>query len=260
MNYVPQINSLFPKPTYLGYEVSLGETPAHFENRPALQRIDGKKIAVVCIGASTPDQVMTPFAAKNSVLKDVKIINCCVWAEDINKWLDVNGNGWMNVDSKLKAAGVPYSRVQSILFCADDLRDKGTGVAAIETLRDKMLDFIALAKSKFVNLRQIDLFSRFCEYRVTDLKFGSPTGYNYGFGQKLVVERSAQGQTSGVWVTDATGYLWTDGETMRSDGFQFFWSWMRQDGANVHMDTNRNGDEICADYIFNNMKRYTWFK
>ena len=58
----------------------------------------------------------------------------------------------------------------------------------------------------------------------------------------------------------ATGYLWTDGETVRSDGFAFKFSWMKQRQTSVHLDTRLDGDNICANYIFNNMKRYSWFK
>lgn len=259
---IPQINSLSVKPQYLGFSVSLGETPEHLNNAPLLTKIDGKKIVYLCIGASTPSQISTQLELLGKPLNDITIVNCCVYSEDINKWLNPNGNGWLNVASKLKAKGIPYSRVQGIIMCNDDLKDQGTGVTAINLLADKLTNFIQMAKDFFVNLRTVDLFSRLCDIKIDDPKFASPTGYNNGFANKLVTEACIDngGRLFGVWVTDGTGYLWTDGETVRSDGFHFQYSWMRQSGHNVHFDTNKQGDEICAGFIFNNMKRYSWFR
>lgn len=259
--YIPLINNVQPVPKYNGYDVRLGEDSAHLEKAPALVPIKGK-IVFLCIGASTPGQISTVIESRANANATVDIINCCVGAEDINDWLNLDGAGWANVESRLKANGYRNASVQGIIMCHDDLKDPKIDFAAAVSLSNKLVQFIELAKTQFPKLRQVELFSRLCEYKISDQKFGTPSGYHTGWANKLTVEHAKlnTGFIDGVWVTDRNGYLWTDGETVRSDGFAFKFAWMKQRETSVHLDTAKQGDDICADYIFNNLKRYAWFK
>jgi hypothetical protein len=263
VSYIPLINNL-PNPLYNGLSVKLGETPSHFAKRPTLTKINGKnKIVVICIGASTPGQISTQLELLGNTLKDVKIINCCTGAMDINDWNIESGIAWSNLEDDLVKNGYDFIDVQGIIMCHDDLKSQSnTFPSAPRALTNLMKTFIGLAKSKFINLKQIDLFTRLCEYKITDTKFGTPSGYHNGWSNKFLVEDAiaAGGFLNGVWITDATGYLWTDGETVRSDSFSFKFSWMKQRQTSVHLDTRLEGDNICANHIFNNCKRYSWFK
>lgn len=251
------------KASYFGYEVSLGETADHFSKRPSITRLGGNKIVVLCLGASTQGQIATQLEILGKGLTDVTLLNCCTGGQDINDWLNLNSAAWNNLEDKLAAKAIPFSNVQAVIFGCDDLRNAdNTFPSSAISYSTKLESFINLLKQQFVNLKQVDLQSRLCEYMITDQQFVTPSGYHNGWGNKFLVEKciSLGNRINNVWVTDATGYIYTDGETKRDDGFQFFFSWMKQRGTSVHFDTRKQGDDITASYNFNNMKRYIWFK
>lgn len=258
--YTPLINS--KNEFYNGIAIKLGETPEHFSKRPQLQKINNKKIVVLCVGASTPGQISAKIESMSLQLANVQVINCCTGGQDINDWLSLESPGWSNLEDKLVEKGLLFSDVQCLIFGTDELVDDSNAFpSASISYGMKVTSFISLAKTQFVNLKQVDLMSRLCEYKITDPKFATPSGYNNGWGHKFAVETAmlSDGTISGVWITDATAYLWTDGETIRSDGFKFSYSWMKRNGASVHLNTSKIGDDTIASYIFNNMKRYSWF-
>lgn len=262
VNYIPLINNL-TNPTFGGLVAKPGETPEHLAKRPSLLRMNGKKALYLCIGASTPGQISTVLEQLSSPLKDTKIVNACTGAQDINDWLDPLGIAWSNLDDDLVRIGYEYSEVQGIIMCHDDLKDSSTAFPlAPQSLANKMESLVKLAKSKFVNLRVVELFSRLCEYKITDLKFATPSGYQNQWANKFLTEKAISygGYIDGVWVSDGVGNLWTDGEKLRSDGFQFRFAWMKQGQTSVHLDTRKEGDNICAQYIFDRLKRYPDFK
>lgn len=260
---LPLINSE-TNPIYNGVRVKLGETAEHFQNRPSLAKIGRKKILGICIGASTPGQISAAIEARSGTFTNVRLINTCRGGQDINDWLNPNSAAWSNLNQVLTQKKASKTDVQFVIMCHDDLRNADLGFpSSPRSLADKMSDLVQLLKQQMPNLKIISMMSRLCEYRVTDPKFVTPSGYYVGFADKFLVEKaiSQGGLLHGVWVTDADFYLYTDGENKRSDGFQFYWSWMKQNGTNIHMDTSKGGDEICADYGLNNFKaRYEWFK
>lgn len=260
--YTPLINNT--SAVYNGYPVKLGSTPDHLSKRPILSKVGNKKIVFICIGASTPGQISTQLEKLGNALVDVDILNCCVGAQDINDWLMPDGAGWKNVTSTLSANGYTYADVQGIIMCHDDLRDGSNAFpASAIALKNKMKDFVSQSKGKCPNLKHVELFSRLCEYKVTDTKFVTPSGYHNGWSNKFLVEDciANNSRLNNVWVNDSCGYLWTDGETVRSDGFAFKFAWMKQRQTSIHLDTTKEGDDVCAKFILDNMKRtYAEFK
>lgn len=270
-NYPPLLNTTGG--TYNGVSLTLGETAEHFALRPNISKIGNKKILVLVLGASTHGQQAVALEAQaDRELSNVKILNVCAGGHDINKWLDLRSKGWANLKRAVAAEGYSMSEVQAIIFGTDDLRDNMDArfPAAPQVLSGKITDFVKLAKTQFPNLKQCDLFTRLCEYEIGPLyaKFKAPSGYFTGYADKFAVEASFKTNhlVSGVWVTDATGYVWTNGETpttgnifgVGQTSFQFWFDWMKP--GNIHMDTRTQGDEIVAAYLLTNYKRYSWVK
>lgn len=262
-SYTPLINDISPPPLYNGVQVKLGETQEHFSYAPNLQKNASGKIVFIVMGASTQGQIATALVQQSYTLKDVVVINCCVGSEDVNKWLLLTESGWANVNKQLQAKGYTKADVQGIIYGSDDLRDGSILFPqAPQALAAKNIELIKLCKSQLPNLKVFSLQSRLCEYKIADKKFQAPSGYFTGFANKFTVEASfTTGHLiNGVWPTDADWYLWTNGEQMRSDGFQFRFSWMKQRQTSVHLDTRLSGDDECAAYGFNKMKRYPYWK
>lgn len=258
MGQIPFINNLV-KPLYNGFVVKPGETPEHLAKRPVLTKINNKKALYICIGASTPGQISTVLEQLGATLKDVKILNCCTGAADINDWLDPNSAAWSNLEDDLVKAGYDFTEVQGILMCHDDLKDQSTAFpAASQKLADLMEQFIIYCKSisVFPNLKVVDLFSRLYGGWITDPKFGGTSDYNNSFSIKFLTEKAiANGGTiAGVYVSDGFGHLYTDGEVVRFDGFFVKKSEMKQRGTSVHIDTRTELDNRCANQLFNGLK------
>lgn len=259
---LPLINNE-SNPLYNGVTVKLGETIEHYNQRPTLSKIGRKQILGICIGASTPGQISAAIEARSGTLNNVRLINTCSGGQDINDWLNLSSKGWTNLNKILTQKKAQKEDVQFVIMCHDDLRTNDTTFPNSPiSLANKMADFVKLAKQQLPNLKIITMMSRLCDYKITDPKFVSPSGYYNGFADKFLVEKAiAQGgYLNGVWITDADFYLFTDGENVRSDGFKFYYSWMKQNGTNIHMDTSKGGDEACADYGLANCRaRYEWF-
>lgn len=267
-NFTPLLNNTGGN--YMGVSLSLGETLEHYNLRPLITKKSEKKELVLIIGASTHGQI----AAAMQIIGDqqfdnVKFLNVCAGGHDINKWLDLNSKGWQNLKTKVTAEGYKLSDIQCIIFGTDDLRDGSVLFPqAPQNLAEKIKQFIVLAKTQFPNLKQCDLMSRLCEYEIGWLypKFKTPTGYFTGFADKFAVENTFNTNhlIKGVWITDATAYCWTNGEVpmigningIGTAEFQFFFSWMKS--GNVHMDTRKQGDELTADFILDNYRRYSF--
>jgi len=264
--YIPLINNLI-KPLYNSIIVKLGETPEHFAARPTLVKINSKlKIYGVAIGASTPSQIANALIKLIDPLKNVKLINGCTGAQDVNDWLNPSGKAWSNLTTALNKAKIAYNDVQFILMCQEDLLDNENDFpGAAHRLENKVRSIVQLAKSKFPNLKQIDFECRGCEYFIDPIayaKFKTPSGYHNGWANKFLIESTftTNHLLTGVWLTDATAYIWTDGSgVVRSDGFVWNKEDMQLGGTSVHFDTSKLGDENAATYIFNNFKRYNWF-
>jgi hypothetical protein len=259
---IPLINNL-ANPVYMGLVARLGETPAHLAKRPTLAKINNKKILYLCVGASTPAQISTAFVKSCAVLKNVKVLNCCMGAQDINDWLNFDGAAFSNLEDIVLANGYTLDEVQGIIMCHDDLKDQSTAFpSAPQSLSNLMETFITRLKTeKMPNLKTVDLFSRFYEGWITDPKFQTPSGYNNGWSCKFLTEKAIAngGFISGVWISDGNGYFYTDGETVRSDGFYVKKSEFKQKGTSVHINTATQLDERAATQLFNGMKRYPDF-
>lgn len=264
---LPLINNNTSPERYLGIEVSLGGSPALWALRPTLRPFaDNKPILEIGIGASTPSQIFAAYEIIAKSMKAYQFKNCGLGAQSIDDMLNPSGPIWANVDQKLAEIGRKRTDVQKILMCQDDLENVGTGIEAIEVLHSKLRTLIRMMKgpSYFPNLKHIEFVSRYngdkLDKRAEDMKkFLPPSDYNNGFSNKLVVmDCIANGgrldTVDGVYVNDSCGYIYTDGEQMRSDGFKIMFKWFKKKGGSIHLDTNQQGDEITAQFIFDNQK------
>ncbi len=258
MAFTPLINNLMPVPQYQGVEIKLGATSSHTASRPTLNKIDGKKILIVGLGASTPGQILTVFEQLTAALVNYEFVNCCVGGQDINDHFIKDSPIWANVDSKLKSIGRSYADVQMVIMCQDDLKDRSLTFDAAYTLKTKIIQLITMLKSVefFPNLQHVELFSRYYSEMVTDPQFQSPSDYHNGYSNKFVVEEciSQNNRISGVFVNDLNGYLYTDGLLRRSDGFKILLSWFKRNGTSIHLNVAASGDDKTAQYIFDNLK------
>lgn len=262
VNYVPLINNLV-NPTYKGFTAKPGETPAHLAKRPLLNKINGKKILYVTIGASTPGQISTSLVTLTSAFNNVKVVNGCTGSMDINDWLDINSTAWSNLEDAVLRAGYEMNEVQGVIMCHDDLKDTSVLFpSAPQAMASKLESLIVMMKGIFPALKVCELFSRLYGGFITDPKFAIPSCYHTTWANKFVTEKaiSTNSLIAGVWVSDGVGDLWTVGETTRSDGFYMKKVEMKQRGTSVHIDTRTGLDERCANKILTGLKRYPDFK
>jgi hypothetical protein len=259
---IPVINNINPKPLYNGVPVTIGETPEHRALRPVIKK-GKKKTPILLIGASTPSQIFEELVKKNTLLTDCVFIHAGHGAQDINDYLDMRSAGWSTIKSAVAAAGYTLKQIKWVIMCHDDLKDASNSFpTSANTLADKEIAFVKLMKSSaggLTSLKVIDIFSRLSAVTITDPKFASPSDYHTCFAAKFAVETSFRTNhlIDGVWITDAPS-MWTDGETVRSDGFYFRRSWAKPDGS-PHLNPGE-GRVYLANWLFNYCKRYTEFK
>lgn len=262
MPYIPLINNL-PNPLYNGLVAKLGETTSHRLSRPTLSKINNKKILFLCVGASTPAQISTALVKQCATLKNVKVLNCCLGAQDINDWLNQDGAAWSNLEDIVIANNYTLDEVQGLIMCHDDLKNQDNSFpGSPQSLANLMEQFIIEAKAnKLPNLKTVDLFSRFYEGWIIDTKFQTPSGYNNQWACKFLTEKciSLGSSINGVWISDGIGNFWTEGETVRSDGFYVKKNEFKQKGTSVHINTTTQLDERAATQLSNGMKRYPEF-
>lgn len=259
--FVPLINNISPAPKYYGYDVKIGETAEHLAYRPKIANLVGRKEPIVLIGASTPSSIFTELVKYNTQLTNFVFINCGHGATDIYDYLDLNGVGWQTIRNNVAAAGYSMSQVKWVIMCHDDLHSSSNLFpSSAQILADKELEFVQLMKARgqFKNLKVVDIFSRLNGYCITDPKFISPSDYHTCWAAKFAVEStySTNHFINGVWITDAMS-MWSDGETLRSDGFAFKYSYCKSDGSpHIYSD----GAAYCANWAFNYCHRYPEFR
>lgn len=264
---VPLINNVVNPEPYLGFTRKLGSTAPHISKRPILQKLaDKKRILEIGLGPSTPNQVMKAYAVLASGLTDYQFINCCRGAQDIDKVLNPTGLIWTTVKDNLAAAGRKHSDVQKIIMCMEDTKTLMTGLVGINSLRDKLYNLIDMLKGTtvapgiFPNLKHIEFLSRFNGDKLAGeaaRKFLPPSDFENGISNKLVVEECIKNDSrlNDIFLNDSIGYVYTDGENVRSDGFRMLYKYFLDDGAHIHLDVKTQGDEIAAQHLFDNQKR-----
>lgn len=259
---IPLINKV-ANPVYMGFPVKLGETPEHLSFRPVITKPKKKKIPILLIGASTPSQIFEELVKLNKNLTNCVFINAGHGAQDVNDYLSLTSLGWQTINTAIPAAGFSFADIKWIITCQEDLKSNSNVFpdAPIQ-LKNLEASLVNLFKSKFVNLKAIDIFSRLNAHTinpVTYKQFESPSDYNNCWSAKWLVESTfATGHLlNGVWITDAPS-MWTDGENVRSDGFAVKYSWFKSDGS-PHLNVGE-GRVYLANWLFNYCKRYSEFK
>jgi len=229
---------------YKGLKANLGTSKKQWNKRP-----DIKNPVIAFIGASVPKQIADEVIKLNNT--SIKIINLCIPAQDINMWLDPKNKVWTEANKTLAVNNVNWEDINVVWTMQDDLRDRGDQrfPEAPQTLKNKLTSLIGVIKSKFPNVKQIDLASRTYSYD-TDSKHAEPSCYHTGWANKWTVEGFKK---DSVFITDKC-YMWTNGATPRKDGnytLPIHYSDL------VHY-TNE-GQTYWGSFVFNYYKQFNWF-
>lgn len=237
--------------TFEGYPIKLGTTPGHLAQAPKL-KLAGGKIVMVSVGASVQNQISERIEARIGELTNpkFKFVNLCQPAKDINDWLD-DPSIWTEVSSRMSAAGVSYSQVQSLWLGNDLLNtDAATFPSTPVAVKDALIELINVLKAEFPKLKHIFLAARPYSDWSDDIKHMEPKGYYNGWSCRWVVEDQIAGLIPfNPWICDVL-YGWTDGTTMRSDGLQMLESDYNADG--IHL--SGAGKIKLGDWTFEKLK------
>jgi hypothetical protein len=230
---------LTEKGDYFGYTTRLGSNSRHWFKRPKLL----KDPVIAFVGASVPKQIADKVIELNNT--NVKIVNLCVPARDINRWIDPADGVWSNANSVLAANGLTWEDVNVVWTMQDDLRDNGDArfPEAPESLKLKLNDFFMTLQIKFPNIAILDLASRTYNYG-TAAKHAEPSCYHTGWANKWFVEDHRRYK---VYCTDRC-YLWLPAETMESHYVEDL----------VHYSAE--GEDYWGNKVYEYYGNYEWFK
>lgn len=161
------------------------------------------------------------------------LVNGATGGYDIDAMLDNTSQYWTILDQKLSFAGITNSQVQVIWFMqAKHISGipPNEGIEHIDITESKFLQAFQYFRLRFPNLRQIFCSGRdYGGYNVPGSGNPEPYAYYTNWAFRKLVERQMSGDPelsySGpdpktAWLAWAN-YVWADGETFRSDGFNW---------------------------------------
>ena len=242
---------------YYGYSIRTGGDSNTINSAPAIEPINGK-IVMIGLGASLPKTVFDEFIRKSiGIPNNVKIINCCIPARDINRWNDVHDKTWWQVHDILESEGVSLDEVQIIWNMHDDLRAGSKNFPADAlTLRDKFKTLVGIYKNEFPNLKQIHWSGRPYSGFSTKAKHDEPKGYHNGWTCRFLIEDNLENPSDlSIWMND-TCYLWSREDRPRlSDGFHL----VRNDFKNDGIHLTPSGDSKVADLLVNYFNQFDFY-
>jgi hypothetical protein len=153
--------------------------------------------------------------------------------ETANVWAHPDSGVWDVFDERLAAAGLAPAQLQVIWLKQAVGRPDQYGAFPdhAELLRDLLGDVVRVARDRYPNLRIAYLSSRTRAYTtVLDTLNPEPFAYESAFAVKWLIEAQIAGDPAlhfdplgggeAPWLAWGP-YLWADGETPRSDGFDW---------------------------------------
>jgi hypothetical protein len=250
---------------YMGYSYGLATTDAHIANAPVITPINGKTV-ILFLGASTPKAVCSRFqnvldTQKGVTVRDeIFVVNGCVPSTGINRWKTSTDSVWTtDVPNALSAAGLTFNDVSVVVTSQDDLdNNDNTFPSMPKQLKNKYKSFLSVCLSKMPNLKQVHLLSRQYTGWTSDLTHAEPCSYNNGWTCKWLVEDFISGTYTGVYITDGC-YPWTDGETIREDGFQILMSDYDKGTSTDYIHMNSTGNSKVANLVHSFLLKFPFY-
>ena len=244
--------AMLPLSDNVGYyndmKVRLGTSNKKWKNKPNI-----KNPVIAFIGASVPKQIAEEVININDT--SVKIVNLCIPAQDINEWNNTKSKVWAEAAKTLTFHKLNWEDITVVWTMQDDLRDRGDQrfPEAPESLKNKLASLISVIKSKFPNVKQIDLASRTYSY-ATDPKHGEPSCYHTGWANKWTAEDFRK---DSVYIVDKC-YMWTNGTNVRKDGaFTPITHYNVAQNDLVHY--SKEGQTYWGQFVLNYYKQFNWF-
>lgn len=234
----------------------------------AVQPLDGAgnpnekgKIGLVAIGAST---VAMFGKALGDMIYDVPgidpaiiYVNGGIGGQDLNKIRDPLARYWVEVDSRVKMAGLTNEQVQVVWMQEDDLRNTSSAFPdRAEMLANEFVYAAQQLKIRYPNLKLLYFTGRHTTaYMPAEAKdkHKEPRAYLNGWATKWLIEAQIagipeltyKGEDAKVPLLLWGPYFWTQGEKPRKDGYTFTKDMVTADG--VH--PNAEGEVKVANDI-----------
>lgn len=202
----------------------------------AIDEADGR-IGFASIGMSNASMEFARFVqlAQDDPLRAprVVVVDGAQPGQTANVWAHPDSGVWDVFDQRLAAAGLAPAQLQVIwLKQAIGRPDQHGGFPVhAELLRDHLRAIVRVARDRYPNLRIAYLASRTRAYTtMPDTLNPEPFAYESGFAVKWLIEAQIAGDPElhfdpagggeAPWLAWGP-YLWADGETPRSDGFEW---------------------------------------
>jgi hypothetical protein len=213
------------------------------------------RIVLVSIGMSNTRSAFGGFLGRSTVdagrNPQVLVVNGAQDTRTAEFWMSPTLPTWSVLDQRIQAAGGTPAQVQVAWIKLTDPipAQNGAFPAHARLLQSRLEGVVRSLRTRFPNIQLVYLSSRTRAYTVNPADLSpEPWAYETGFSVRWLIEKQMSGDAS-LNFDAASGpvvapvalwgpYLWADGTTMRSDGFQ----WQCNDLVNVdYVHPSNNG-------------------
>lgn len=232
------------------------------------------KIGFVSVGPSTSNIMMEALINK---MKGNSLVNPLLWpvilsqgGMGINELISNSTLFWDTVTMKLQEFQLSPKQIQVVYFEEDD-NDNYSSVFPERPLdvKEKLKEGIRLLKVKFPNVKVAYILARTTTIYMPirdDNKQQEPIAYYLGFSDKWLIEDQINGDPELAYKGDNIvapivtwgPYQWSDGDKVRSDGF----NWLNTDTRDG-LHANPNGADKLSDmflnFLLNDQYAQKWF-
>ncbi len=224
--------------------------PLNAQGQPAAQG----RIAMVSIGMSNTRSAFGGFLGRSNGDSgrnpQLIVVNGAQDTQTAEFWMSPNLPTWRVLEDRLRAAGATPAQVQVAWIKLTDPNPAGNGAFPdhARVLQSRLEGVVRSLRTRFPNIQLAYLSSRTRAYTVDPAGLSpEPWAFETGFAVRWLIEKQMAGDASLNF--DATAgpvvapvvlwgpYLWADGTTTRSDGFQ----WQCNDLSNDFVHPSNNG-------------------
>lgn len=232
---------------------------------PTGQPSPNGSVVLLSIGMSNTHQEFAPFIQVTNDFVNrnprLTLVNGAMGGQHAGIIRNPNAEYWDRVDGRLSLAGITPEQVQ-VVWLKQAVAGPSGGFPAHATLLRGYLEEIArILHDRFPNLKQCYLSSRTYAYYGLGNLNPEPYAFQSGFSVKWLIEDQiaglpglnyspAQGPVVAPWLA-WSAYLWADGLTPRSDGFQ----WACDDAAADGIHPSAQGAAKIAGLLLDAFSR-----
>jgi hypothetical protein len=186
---------------------------------------------------------------------------------------DDGGRGtqyWMEVDNRLKQAGLTRAQVQAIWIKQADAGPTQGFPKYAQKLQEELERIVQMLPKRFPNIKLVYLSGRtYGGYAKTALN-PEPYAYESGFSVKWLIEKqiagdaglnydAGKGAVKAPWLSWGP-YLWANGSTKRADGFSYDESdFSPQDGTHESPSGQQKVGRLLLDFFKSDTTTKPWF-